>query len=68
MQTLATLLPGMRRAMPITTMLAAALVVLICSLAQAQEKKPNILVILGDDVGQYRPSRERGHDVHGLLR
>ena len=52
MQTLATLLLGMRRAMPRIVMLAAALVVLICGLPQAQEKKPNILVIFGDDVGQ----------------
>jgi arylsulfatase len=53
----------MRRAMPITTMLAVALVVLICSLAQAQEKKPNILVIFGDDVGQSNISAY----THGLM-
>ena len=30
--------------------------VLVCGLAQAQEKKPNILVIMGDDIGWFNPS------------
>mgnify|MGYP003288448190 CR=1 FL=1 len=38
--------------MPSAVTLTAALVGLICGLAQAQEKKPNILVIFGDDIGQ----------------
>jgi hypothetical protein len=33
-------------------MVATALVVFLCVTAQAQEKKPNILVIFGDDSGQ----------------
>jgi arylsulfatase A-like enzyme len=52
MQTLATLSLGVRRAMPSVVALAATLVVLVCGLAQAQEKKPNILIIFGDDIGQ----------------
>ena len=56
MQTLAIWWLGMRRVMPSAVMLAAALVILGCGLAQAQEKKPNILVIMGDDIGWFNPS------------
>ena len=41
---------------------AAALAIAACSLlslvpiAAAQEKKPNILVIMGDDIGWFNPS------------
>ena len=37
-------------------MVVTALVVLVCGPAQAQEKKPNILVIMGDDIGWFNPS------------
>jgi arylsulfatase len=56
MQTLATLSLGVRRATPSAVALAAALVVLVCGLAQAQQPKPNILVIMGDDIGWFNPS------------
>jgi arylsulfatase len=36
--------------------LVSALVLVICSLAQAQPQKPNILVIMGDDIGWFNPS------------
>jgi arylsulfatase len=35
-----------------TVLVVAALVMLVSGLARAQEKKPNILVIFGDDIGQ----------------
>jgi arylsulfatase len=35
-----------------TAMVVAVLVLLVSGLARAQEKKPNILVIFGDDIGQ----------------
>jgi hypothetical protein len=42
----------LRRAVRGAAMVATALVVFLCVTAQAQEKKPNILVIFGDDSGQ----------------
>jgi arylsulfatase len=44
-------------------MVAAALVVLSCGLPQAQEKRPNILLIFGDDIGQSNISAY----THGLM-
>jgi arylsulfatase A-like enzyme len=65
MQTLANLLLGRRSTAVRAATLATALGVLVCALAQAQvpEKKPNILVIFGDDIGQSNISAY----THGLM-
>ena len=63
MKNLVTPLLAMRSAVLRTAMMVTALVVLICGLAQAQEKKPNILVIFGDDIGQSNISAY----THGLM-
>jgi Sulfatase len=65
MQTLATWLLARRSTAVIASILATALGALVCALAQAQapEKKPNILVIFGDDVGQSNISAY----THGLM-
>jgi arylsulfatase len=39
-----------------TAAIVAALVVLAADGAQAQAKKPNILMIMGDDIGWFNPS------------
>ena len=49
---LVTLSYAMRRAARWMALIAIALGLFLCSMAQAQEKKPNILVIFGDDIGQ----------------
>jgi len=42
---------------PLTTVtLAVAFLVLVCAPAQAQQKKPNILIIWGDDIGYWNVS------------
>jgi hypothetical protein len=76
--------PGGRHVtlMPVAGGAAAASEVAAAQMASGS--KPNILVIFGDDVGQtnisaysfgvvgyhaeHRSDRQRGHDVHGLLR
>jgi hypothetical protein len=65
MQTLANLLPGRHSTAVRAATLATALGVLVCALEQAQapEKKPNILVIFGDDIGQPNISAY----THGLM-
>jgi arylsulfatase A-like enzyme len=44
-------------------MLSIMFVMLVCGLAQAQEKKPNILVIWGDDIGVHNISAYN----HGIM-
>ena len=39
-----------------TALLATALVVLVGGSAESQPRKPNILVIMGDDIGWFNPS------------
>jgi arylsulfatase A-like enzyme len=56
MQTLPPLLLAMRMVVVRTAMMVAAIVVLVCGPAQAQPQKPNILVIMGDDIGWFNPS------------
>jgi arylsulfatase A-like enzyme len=56
MSNLTTLSCAVLRACGDTAMVLAAFVVLLYSIAQAQEKKPNILVIMGDDIGWFNPS------------
>ena len=63
MKTLVTPLLAMRRAILRRAMMVTAFVVLICSSAQAQQTKPNILVIFGDDIGQSNISVY----THGLV-
>jgi arylsulfatase A-like enzyme len=63
MNTLVTLSLAIRRATRGTAAVATVLVVLMCVMAQAQEKKPNILVIFGDDIGQSNISAY----THGLV-
>ena len=46
----------MRRHIPRVALLAVAFVVLVCTQAQAQQKKPNILIIWGDDIGYWNVS------------
>jgi arylsulfatase A-like enzyme len=56
MSSLATLSRAVLRAGCGTALVLTAFVMLLCSIAQAQEKKPNILVIMGDDIGWFNPS------------
>jgi len=63
MKNLVTLLLATRCALLRTAMMVTAFVVLICSSAQAQQTRPNILVIFGDDIGQSNISAY----THGLM-
>ena len=63
MKTLVTQLLTMHRIALRTAMMVTAVAALIYSSAQAQERKPNILVIFGDDIGQSNISVY----THGLV-
>ena len=63
MKTLVTPLRAMRLAILKRAMMVTAFVVLICSSVPAQQTRPNILVIFGDDIGQSNISAY----THGLV-
>jgi arylsulfatase A-like enzyme len=56
MKTLPTMFFLMRIPVVRIAIMVAAFVVLICGPAPAQQQKPNILVIMGDDIGWFNPS------------